>query len=167
MYCPNCGTFNNDGSKFCNNCGTRIEFVMQQTVCRQEPAPVVSTVPAVVQNSKPVTQTSAKPFVFGLLSVCLSGFGFIINWVDFFGEYDTFMWFGCVLLIAGIVFGALGLSISSSIYRKRGYICGQERAGRILSRIGLIINIVELAAVFIIVICVTEAICTSIYFSHY
>ena len=26
MFCPNCGTSNDEGALFCANCGTRLEF---------------------------------------------------------------------------------------------------------------------------------------------
>ena len=57
MFCPNCGTKNDDNVVFCKNCGTKINGVKQS----ESPAPTEAQPP--VAPAEPVVDTPATPEV--------------------------------------------------------------------------------------------------------
>lgn len=74
MNCPNCGTFNNDGFKFCIKCGNSLEtttpnvaeFVANEEVLTEQPVEVVptqfvETTPAPVQQPMNTYQQPVQP----------------------------------------------------------------------------------------------------------
>lgn len=64
MFCPNCGTKNDDDALFCANCGTKLEIpapVAEPAPAPVEAAPVAEPAPAPVVEEAPVTEPAAAP----------------------------------------------------------------------------------------------------------
>ncbi len=57
MFCPNCGTKNDDDALFCANCGTKLEVAAPV----EEPAPAPVAEPAPVIEAAPATEPAPAP----------------------------------------------------------------------------------------------------------
>ena len=123
--CPTCGAQLADNTKFCVNCGTKID----------EPAPaqVAQPVqPAPVQYQQ--TQQSAGPqpniLVFGILSLVFGG-------------------------IVGIILASIGRKKGKAYVAAGGTLTGASKVGFILCKVGLILSIIStvvLSIYFIVLI---------------
>ena len=68
MNCPNCGTFNNDGFKFCIKCGNSLETtttnstdpVATEEVLTEQPVEVASSIPVEAAPAQPVFEQSQQ-----------------------------------------------------------------------------------------------------------
>lgn len=86
MFCPNCGTKNEDGAAFCLQCGTSLAQAAQET-SQQAAQPVVEQVAQPVQQEAPKAQkppkAPRKPISKGLIAGICGGLAVIVAIVVF------------------------------------------------------------------------------------
>ena len=137
MFCPNCGTQNNDGVKFCANCGNPLAPAapaapVQQAVPVQPVAPVQQAVPVQPVPVQPVQQVQYQP-VYPAYNpeqqktngLCLAGF--IVSLV-------SIVLAGTTSLI-GLILSIIGLS---QVNKKKQKGKGMAIAGIIISAVFVI-----------------------------
>lgn len=89
MFCPNCGTKNEDGAAFCLQCGANLEQVAQETAQEtaqpvQQPVTQEQEVQQPVQQETPkAPKTPRKPLSKGLIAGICGGLAVIIAIVVF------------------------------------------------------------------------------------
>jgi uncharacterized membrane protein YidH (DUF202 family) len=123
MYCTFCGTENNDGAKFCANCGSPLEARQQEEKVEEaqysyEPIDLTTTLREAEKDRQ---------------GASLLGTGI------------TAMVFSCVtffLSFVGIILAAVGLGKARSFERNFTTLDGKAKVGKILSTIALIIGII-------------------------
>ena len=153
MFCQNCGTFLEEGSKFCPNCGTPvaapqpvretvepIQPTVEETVAAtqplyEQPAEPVYQEPVyqapVVKESAAVSALSTPILIFGILGLS----------------------FACVPYInfLGIIFSAIAKGKVKKYLAEGGVLSGKAKIGSILATVGLILGII-FTVIFAIVI---------------
>ena len=71
MFCGNCGTKNDAGTAFCENCGARLEAEAQAAPVNQQP-PVYQQAPVYQQPAPPAPKKSKLPVVIGAIIVAIA-----------------------------------------------------------------------------------------------
>lgn len=79
MFCPNCGTQNEDGAVFCANCGTNLAQLTEESVAPVQPAPAEQPAPAPKTPKAP-----RKPLSKGVKMGIIGGVVAVIAIVVFF-----------------------------------------------------------------------------------
>lgn len=122
MICKNCGA-NVDGLTSCPNCGTPVENTANPQYQNYNAYPNMYA-----NNDQPPVESPTPILVFGILSLALSS------------------------VIAGIVFGILGLIKSKKYITTYGNISTQVRIGRGLSIAGIIVSAICIIMYIIMII---------------
>ena len=116
MFCTNCGNNIPDGSVTCPVCGA----AMQQPQQPQQPAYQQPVYQQPVYQQPAAPDNSGSVLAFGILSLAL-----------------------CEVPILGLIFAILGLTKSGAFAAAHGgTVFGNAKGGRILSIVGLIVNII-------------------------
>ena len=164
MFCQNCGTFLEEGVKFCPNCGTPIavpevvKAVAEEKPVEprfEEPAPTVTEPvyeePAYQQPEAPVYQPEApvyqEPVVKSnpaadALSTPILVFGIL---------GVAFCCMPYLISIMGIIFSAIAKKKVKAFEEAGGVLSGKAKVGSILAKVGMIVSIV-MTAIFAVVI---------------
>ena len=132
MFCPKCGTQNEDGSRFCYNCGTIFEEENQQ--------PQAQPVQQPMQPVQPMMQPDVKPAVPG------KGLGIASMIVGIISLALFCFWFICIPCgIVGIVLGIIAMSKAKAAGMKNG----MALAGLICSSIALGLTVIYIVLAII------------------
>src|SRR6266404_8944891 len=101
MYCPKCGTQNNDETKFCRDCGENLQ-VISQAMTRRLPAFVVRKMDAyLVRKNRELRRNSIGYSVIGSLFILLGLYDVIGTGASWAGEWFHIA-FGCFMLLLGL-----------------------------------------------------------------
>ena len=152
MYCDKCGSFLEEGVKFCPNCGAQVAApaVVKEAVVAEEPAQPVYEQPEapvyeqpeapvyeqpvyqqpetpayqqpVVQADPAVEAQSTPILIFGIIGIALA----VIPYINFLG----------------IIFSAIAKSKVKKYLADGGVLTGKAKVGNILATVGLILGIV-------------------------
>lgn len=136
MYCDKCGSFLEEGVKFCPNCGAQVAApaVVKEAVVAEEPAQPVYEQPEapvyeqpvyqqpVVQANPAVEAQSTPILIFGIIGIALA----VIPYINFLG----------------IIFSAIAKSKVKKYLADGGVLTGKAKVGNILATVGLILGIV-------------------------
>lgn len=129
MICKNCGAEIADNTRFCQFCGSAIEA---EAPAEEPIVPAAPEAAAPVQPMYAEEPVKGPGLVWGLLGVIFA---------------DT-----AILSLLGLIFSIVGLS-KANRYAANGYVLtGKDKAGKILSIIGLVLSIVVMVALVIAVI---------------
>lgn len=140
MICPNCGTSNPDGTRFCVGCGTKLEGAVPPPVYQQPPvqtrqqsyqAPAYQNIPAVNPNTTPM-RTSEFFWMMFVLGIPLAGFICSLIWA--FGSNvnenrrnycrAVLIWMLvsiCLGIVIAIILSLLGASLGNVLYNNYYY----------------------------------------------
>ena len=116
MYCSHCGSQNEDGARFCCNCGAPIEQKQKEEAKQEytyEPIDLTTTLREAEKDRRGASILGA-----GIPGVI---FAFAATFLNFIG----------------IILGIVGLAKASSFERDFGGLDGKSRVGKILSIIAL------------------------------
>ena len=152
MFCQNCGTFLEEGVKFCPNCGTPVAMpeAVNEAVAAEEPAEPVTEEPVYEQpvyeqpvneqpvyeqpvvKSNPAAEALSTPIlIFGILGISFA----CIPYINFLG----------------IIFSAIAKGKVKQFLAEGGVLAGKAKIGNILATVGLILGII-FTVIFAIVI---------------
>ncbi|MCD8295421.1 MAG: zinc-ribbon domain-containing protein [Clostridia bacterium] len=101
MYCKNCGTFLNDGARFCPNCGTPVGSSVPTTPQQNyQPAPRQNN----YQSASKQNQPAPGPGVYEVKKNGIGLAGFIFSIISLFANYALCIWgiLGFIFSIAGM-----------------------------------------------------------------
>ena len=140
MFCPACGTLNEDASKFCGGCGNRL-IPEEPAVFAVEPViaePVVEVIPEEKILCQPVHQPPVLPWkqkdkglVWGIISLVL-GIGSVLCC----GCPGV----GLIAAVVAVILGCVGIIIS----RRCGRVNGLAIAGLACGGVGVLLGAVSL-----------------------
>ncbi|MBR0437486.1 MAG: zinc-ribbon domain-containing protein [Clostridia bacterium] len=161
MFCQNCGTYLEDGVKFCPSCGTPVAVpaAVKETVAAQEPVQPVeepAAQPVYEQPAQPVYQQpvyqqpeapvyqepvvksnpaaealSTPILIFGILGIAFA----CIPYINFMG----------------IIFSAIANGKVKAFLAEGGVLAGKAKVGSTLAKVGMILGII-FTIIFAIVI---------------
>ncbi|MCL4266963.1 MAG: zinc-ribbon domain-containing protein [Anaerolineae bacterium] len=135
MFCPNCGTQNADGSKFCSSCGKALQTTMPSTpVIRPSPLPPTYYTPPRPSNPLPMVATVGS--VVGMVGGVLIVIGWFLPWSSIrLGSGPQILG---LLLTGGLLGGladdgigalfallALGMAVVVVLIPIWGFLCGR------------------------------------------
>ena len=146
MFCPACGTLNEDASKFCGGCGNRLipeepaVFAVEPVIAEPVIAePVVEVIPEEKILCQPVHQPPVLPrkqkdkgLVWGIISLVL-GIGSVLCC----GCPGV----GLIAAVAAVILGCVGIIIS----RRCGRVNGLAIAGLACGGVGILVGAIALA----------------------
>ena len=128
IRCLNCNYENDDGTKFCTNCGSRLDGSQIETVegtaVNNTQTPPVNVVPTPVYNTQPIAVANKASKGLDVFSL-----------IGFIGSFLSLVTFG-IFSVPSLVLSIIGI-IRTKKYGKRGK--GMAIAGTVISGIGLII----------------------------
>ena len=124
MICKHCGAVVEDGKKFCGDCGAPVEA----EPVRPEPV-VVKPVARAVDTEK--NSDARTVMILGILGLAIGNM------------YSA---------VAGIILSAIGRKKAKEYEENYGPLTGKAKVGGILSLVGLILNIITVAATVLAVI---------------
>ena len=167
MFCQNCGTFLEEGVKFCPNCGTPIavpEVVAAAAEEKpveprfEEPAPTVTepvyeepAQPAYQQPEPPVYQPEAPVYQEPVVKSNPAAEA-LSSPILVFGILGVaFCCMPYLLSILGIIFSAIAKKKVKAFQEAGGVLSGKAKVGNILAKVGMIVSIV-MTAIFVVVI---------------
>ncbi len=130
VFCKHCGKVSPDGTRFCGECGSPLEDVVENVEHVEEVNETVYSTGTVDYNAEPV-QTEPKCWkAFAKVSFILGLIGFICSF--------TFVFSSVALSVCepGIVFAILGKKTKDEEYRSKA------NKGLVFSIIGFVIGII-------------------------
>ena len=113
MFCSKCGTNNNDGVRYCVNCGAELQQPAASQYTQPTPRPVVMPPITAAGPTQPT-----KVLVFGIIGLALSELG-----------------------IPGIILSIIALHFANKFLQENGMLFGKAKIGRILGMVGLFVGI--------------------------
>jgi predicted nucleic acid-binding Zn ribbon protein len=158
MYCTFCGSKLRDGARFCEDCGTAL--VEKETLSAENSAEATGTITDASTNAERTANATSAPTDAEVEESMTESPIDIAREEEKEKRSTGILFLGILSLaitvsteicgIAGIILGAIGLSKAKSFEADFGKLDGKANAGRILSRIGLIIGCI-LGPIFLLI----------------
>lgn len=128
MYCPQCGSLLEEGAKFCQNCGAKMESAEQSVSEPVQADTPVAEQPqrandaSAIKDSFEAQDLASSTLTMGILSLVF-----------------------CEIGLLGLIFAIIGKSKAKKYAALTGKLSGKANVGKILSTVGLVISIIMTA----------------------
>ena len=156
MFCEHCGSYLEEGAKFCTNCGTPVATLEPEPCPAPEPAPVEEprweepaaplyqqpAAPAYQQPAPVYRQPEPDPLVNEERN-SLAKASLIFGIIGL--SFTCTVW----LSLLGIIFSAIGRGKIKAYLAAGGKLSGKAKVGSVLSKLGLVFGIILFVCVVI------------------